>query len=647
MRSRGWVSTSEGTLDARTPITLVDRGSSATRQFSFTTRAHHAVEFSSGEAIGLDDIDTRVRWLLDLITAAGSELLTRLWHPAAFDALEAGRDCQGRKLPMQGHVAAARLGWVPVYPDGVYVPSRVARVTTAQVVSMLRTLAFRDSAVAALSPRFDPHAGRLTGPDQPDDRVPLSAAFIRNVVRQLAAHHRRTGGGDRSGPTAGQRLRVTDIQTPPRLPALARLSASDKQFAHLAVSGCEMVLAVKLPTCPAPQSRTQWQWVLLTAAIPLHLRGRAITAWHLPTLTMDHRGLLWRGAATEAVPVDNLRGATIAVGVDWSPSTLGAIATVSETPDGLSSTYRGHTYDDRGLGIKLARLQVEGQILHRKAVRLSRLATSAHPEVRSKLEAKIAILDRHRTAIGTKRAKINRELTFHFARQVTDHATAVGATVIGVEDLTTLEARGHGRVNNNRTAQSPRRKAVAALAHTATGVGVTVTTVPARGSSALCPSCNEPLTRPGGYHTAWCERCTLGGNRDHVAAVNIAKRALLGRAKTTRRRGQPPAVKDAAHAPVRKCRDKTQATPPQPRHRRVRHSTQAPPTRAEVKPGNEIPAPRASVWDTVKPVPPQNDTSSRGTREPHAPSPICRGRCETDVDASSFMPRPPERRGRP
>ena len=139
-----------------------------------------------------------------------------------------------------------------------------------------------------------------------------------------------------------------------------------------------------------------------------------------------------------------------AVGVDWSPSTLGAAAIAAEGPDGLSSDYLGWTYDDRGLGIKLARLQAEGQMLHRKAARLTRLAATAPPEVRARLETKIAVLNDHRTAVGVKRGKINRELAFHFARQVTDYAEAAGAQVIAVEDLTTLETRGHGRVNNNR-----------------------------------------------------------------------------------------------------------------------------------------------------------------------------------------------------
>ncbi|TQC46874.1 transposase [Rhodococcus sp. WS4] len=587
-------------------------GSTAPRQFAFTTRAHMAVDDTTGEQIGLDDVDTRAGWLLDLNTAAGAELVSRLWHPATFDVLAAGRDRQGRKLPAQGHVAAARLNWNPDYPDGVYVPSRVTRVVTAQVMATLRTLAYRDTAITALSARFDPTTGAVAPPTEPGASVP--SGFARGVRRQLAARARRTDGAP-----AG-RLRITDVQEPPRMAAMAQLSAADRQLAQITVAERELVLTVKLPTSPAPAGRAQWRSVRLTATIPAHLHGRAITDWHLPTLVLDRRGLLWRCAATEMVPVADLTASTVAVGVDWSPSTLGAAAIVAEDPGGLSSDYRGWTYDDRGLGIKLARLQAEGQLLHAKAARLTQLAATAQPEVRARLEAKIAVLGAYREAVGAKRGKINRELAFHFAGQVTDYAAPAGAQVIAVEDLTTLETRGHGRVNNNRAAQSARRQAVAALAHTAAGVGITVVSVPARGSSALCPGCDEPLCRPGGYHTAWCSRCRVGGNRDHVAGVNLAKRALLGKNNVARRRGRLPAVRVAEHAPVRRCRDKNGPTPRRPRHRRVRRSLPAATPRMGVNPKEHVPASQASVWDTVKPPAPHGDAGSRDTHISQAPA---------------------------
>ncbi|BAH54580.1 hypothetical protein ROP_63330 [Rhodococcus opacus B4] len=404
-------------------------GSTAPRQFAFTTRAHVAVDDITGEPIGLDDVDTRVGWLLDLIAAAGAELTARLWQPVTFDVLAAGRDHQDRRLPAQGHVAAARLGWNPHYPDGVYVPSRVTRVVTAQVMATLRILAYRDTAITSLSQRFDPATGALAPPTEPGDWVPLG--FARGVRRQLIARARREGGA-----LAG-RLRITDMQGPPQVAAMARLSAADRQLAHIAVSDAVMTLTVKLPTCPVPAGRAQWRRVRLTAAIPGHLDGRAVSGWHLPTLVLDQRGLLLRCAATELVPAADLMAGTVAVGVDWSPSTLGAAAITTENPDGLSSDFRGWTYDDRGLGTKLARLQSEGQMLHRKAARLTQLATNAEPEVRTRLEAKIAVLGAHRTAVGAKRGKINRELGFHFARQTVDYAASAGATVIAVEDLIT------------------------------------------------------------------------------------------------------------------------------------------------------------------------------------------------------------------
>jgi len=111
---------------------MTDSDLAVARQFSVTTRAYMAVDDATGEPIGLDDVDIRAGWLLDLVASAGAELVSRLWRPATFDVLAAGRDRQDRKLPAQGHVAAARLGWAPSYPDGTYVPSRVSRVVTAQ-----------------------------------------------------------------------------------------------------------------------------------------------------------------------------------------------------------------------------------------------------------------------------------------------------------------------------------------------------------------------------------------------------------------------------------------------------------------------------------------------------------------------------------
>ncbi len=165
---------------------MIGLGSTAPRQFAFTTRAHAAVDDATGEPIGLDDVDTRVGWLLDLIAAAGGELVSRLWQPVTFEVLAAGRDGAGRRLPAQGHVAAARLGWNPHYPTGVYVPSRVTRVVTAQVMTSLRTLAYRDTAITALSERFDPPRPRSV-PPQPQHRAQTDCPRIIGASPTMTA----------------------------------------------------------------------------------------------------------------------------------------------------------------------------------------------------------------------------------------------------------------------------------------------------------------------------------------------------------------------------------------------------------------------------------------------------------------------------
>ena len=76
-----------------------------------------------------------------------------------------------------------------------------------------------------------------------------------------------------------------------------------------------------------------------------------------------------------------------------------------------------------------------------------------------------------RTRLGAKRARINRELAFYFAGWATGYAREIGATSIAIEDLSTLEARGIGRINNNKVAQSARRKAVDATTHLGARVG--------------------------------------------------------------------------------------------------------------------------------------------------------------------------------
>lgn len=498
-------------------------------QSAVPLRIAAAVDDATGEAVA---IDARIGWLLDLVEQLGAELMQSRWQPSTFAALHGGVDGLGRRLPSTAAAAAARLGWVPTPPAGVYVPSRVVRLAQANVVPVLRTIAFRDALIGPVIAALDEH-GRLDRRRLGQDRTQyVPSAFLRNLCRQL------------SHPPGAVVTSIVEIQNPPTVVRIARLGAADGQLVELnAADPAGVCLRIKLPTSAAPTGRGEWSWCRLWCPLPPHL------------------------------------------------------------------------------GIKLARLQAEGQALTCKIARLTKLAVNAAEPTRAQLTAKIETLRDNRRALGAKRRRINRDMAFDFAAAMTTMATASGAGVIAVEDLRDLESAGRGRANNNRAAQSARRQAVVALEHTAARAGLEVVMCPPRGTSANCPSCDQELTRPGGYHTATCERCGIrGANRVQIAGQNIAKRVLLAKTKVKRPKGKPTRVTTVEHQPVRKTRRKTTATPKQRRHKRVRRTIPRPLVATRPPSPSIIPARAASVWDrdqqpattaasiSAQPIPDTGDT---------------------------------------
>lgn len=567
-------------------------------QSAVPLRIAAAVDETTGEVI---EVDARIGWLLDLVGQLSAELMQSCWQPASFAALDGGVDGLGRRLPSTAAVIAARLGWVPTPPDGVYVPSRVVRLAQANVVPILKTMAFRDALIGPVSAALDENGRldrRLLGESQARY---VTTAFLRNLSRQL----RGAGGQTVSS--------ITEIQAPPAVARLARLGSADGQLVELDASDpAGMWLRLKLPTSPTPAGRGEWAWCRLWCPIPPYAKERDIACWHLPTLCVRRGKPLLRFTITETVPEPATATATAALGIDWSPASLGTATMVAERDGRLVTDAATHVYDDRGLGIKLARLQAEGQALTGKIARLTNLAVNAPESTRARLDAKIVVLHNTRRALGAKRQRINRDMAFDFAATMTTMATDSGAGVIAVEDLRDLESRGHGRANNNRAAQSARRRAVAALEHTAARAGLEVVMCLPRGTSALCPSCDKELTRPGGYHTATCQPCAIHrANRDQIAGQNIAKRVLLGKAKIKRPKGKPKRVATVEHQPVTKTRRKTTATPKQRRHKRVRHTTSKPLVATRPPNPSTIPARTASVWDRDQQPAPAASTSAQ------------------------------------
>jgi hypothetical protein len=575
-------------------------------QSAVPLRIGAAIEENSGEVV---DAAARIGWLLDLVADLSADLMARCWRPATFTTLHAGVDALGRKLPPTAAVAAQRLGWTPQTPPGVYVPSRVARLAQANVVPILKTMAYRDRLIPDVVAALDNHGhldhSRL---DEQQCRY-VTAAFLRNLTRQLRRH------------TSRPISCITEIQSTPATPKLARLGAADTQLVELDhTDAAGLWLRIKLPITATPARRADWVWHKLWCPTPPHLKARTIAIWHLPTISMQRGAPLLRFTITENVPDPHTAHATAALGIDWSPATLGAATMVAAHGGALITDARTHVYNDRGLGVRLARLQTEGHHLSAKIDRLTGLAEGAPEPTQTQLRAKITVLQQNRAALGAKRRRINREVAFDFATTMTAMATASGAGVIAVEDLRGLEAGGRGKTNNNRAAQSARRRAYQALEHSAARAGLEVVMCPPRGTSARCPGCDGALTRPNGYHSASCHPCGINGaNRDQVAGQNIAKRVLLAKTQVKRPRNKPKRVTTAAHRPVTKTRQKTTTTPKQRRHKRTRHTTPPPTTKRQT-----YPARQASVWDRAQPTAPTVSTSAqpipdtRGT--PKAPA---------------------------
>ncbi|MGW5670344.1 zinc ribbon domain-containing protein, partial [Micromonospora sp. NPDC003776] len=129
------------------------------------------------------------------------------------------------------------------------------------------------------------------------------------------------------------------------------------------------------------------------------------------------------------------------------------------------------------------------------------------------------------------------------ARWTVDQAIAAGATVIYVEDLRSLEAKGMGATLNTRLSQQVRGQIVDRMRHLAAEHGIAVVGVPARNTSKHCPQCLTPLRhrkapdRPAtpGWKWAICpntQGCGWQGDRDHGAWRRIAARGLTHQTKT-------------------------------------------------------------------------------------------------------------------
>jgi len=151
-------------------------------------------------------------------------------------------------------------------------------------------------------------------------------------------------------------------------------------------------------------------------------------------------------AYTRPVPKAARSGHTVALGVDWGLNTMLSAGAARLHGDGrITALGAGGMFRAAGVLARQHRLRRHGEQLHAKAGQYERLAGdgTGHP-----LAAKHRALTREIQCVSDRRSNLNDALARAAARWTADQAIAAGATVIYVEDLRSMEAKGMGRTMN-------------------------------------------------------------------------------------------------------------------------------------------------------------------------------------------------------
>ena len=530
----------------------------------------------TGEALTAAVVAQRVSWCAVLVGGMAAGLVAARWNEADVELLASGRDLAGRPLPLQAWMAARRLGWDAARPAGIMVNDRVVRMAQEQAGRLLRSAAWRAALIGAIVVTWPADPGKRTWQEWDAARaaVPGGRHVPSSVIRARTRQVQRFAAAEGRLPAS-----VFEMEPPPAARGILLLSACDRQQATIERSPSapgRALLRVQLPVRPDPRGYQDWTWVAIPLILPPTVPAGAVL--HLPVLRIEGGRVRVDLAFTHVVPAARKDGHTVALGLDWGLSTLLSAGAARLRPDGtITAAGAGAQYRAAGVLAKQHRLRRHGERLQARADHYARLTAGngQHP-----LAAKAAALAEEIRRIAVRRSNLNDALAWSAARWAVDQAIAAGASVVYIEDLRDLEARGMGRTLNTRLSQTVRGKIAERIRHLAAEQGIAVVTVPARGTSKYCPRCLAPLRhrkapgKPGqpGWKWAVCPDpgCGWQGDRDQGAWQRIAARGLACQAMATIDRGSGTmavrSVDDALEAravitPQASGRDRSKAGP--------------------------------------------------------------------------------------
>ncbi|MEU5722150.1 zinc ribbon domain-containing protein [Micromonospora sp. NPDC047738] len=496
------------------------------------------VDEATGEVLSAAVLAQRVGWCADLVAGMVGVLVGAHWNTADVGVLASGQDAGGRRLPSHAWMALRRLGWTATPPGGVRVNDRVVRMAQEQAGRALRSVAWRAEVTAGVLATWpaDPRKRTPAEWDHVRASIPggqhLPSSVIKGRTRQAVTFAKVSG-----------RLPVDvfELEGVPRIGRMLLLAACDRQQATIERSDTDparALLRLQLPSRPDPQTYRDWTWVECPIRLPSTVPASAVL--HLPTLRLTHGTVRADMAYTHAVPKARATGHSVALGVDWGLNTLLSAGALRLGQDGrITALGAGGQFRAAGILAKQHRLRRHSERLHAKADHYQRLTGG---DERHHLAGKHAVIRDEIGHVSARRANLNDALAWAAARWTVDQAIAARASVIYLEDLRSLEAKGMGRTLNTRLSQQVRGKITDRIRHLAAEHGIAVVTVPAHNTSKHCPQCLTPLqhrkapdrpTTPG-WKWAICpnQSCRWQGDRDHGAWRRIAARGLTHQAKT-------------------------------------------------------------------------------------------------------------------
>ncbi|MFD3930523.1 zinc ribbon domain-containing protein [Streptomyces sp. NPDC058614] len=612
--------------------------------------AFRGLDTVTGEVLDTRVLSVRVGWLTALVGSMCTAVTRAHFNRSDLAQLASGRDRSGARLPSNAWMALRTLGWAVTVPEGLYVPDRVRRIAEEQAGRALRSVWWRVQVTDAVLTTWpagnsDPlrrtarewEALRAACPDGQNIAASVLRSRTRQITAFLTAHGRFPAD-------------LCELEVAPGGGRQVVLAAADKQLATLA--RCEddparhAVLTVRLPVRPDPHARTDWHPVVIRFRLPPTIDAAA--ALHAPTLRPRGGRLRLDVAHTTAVPTTRKDGHIRSVAFDYGLNTLLTGETLALT-GGTQPTVRTNAqplfFRTDGVLAKADRLRVLAEHLWSKAAHLQslidgRVASGLRPDPHT--TAKLHVLRTEHARVSRRRGQLNEQLAKAAACFMTDHALAAGASVIYLEDLRDMEARGKGRTLNTRLSTSVRGQFVTHTRHQAARYGIAVVIVPARGTSKYCPRCltafrhrTAPNSSSPGWKWASCPNpaCGYSTDRDVAAWQRIGARGLTHQHLTVLDRASGTYVirrtVEELDQPVQHTTHPRPTTTSGPQQHAVVDRTKAGPTRNRPVPRQRRRVPASPAVTTSggkrpagrQPQSPTHRTQRRGRRQaPHTMS---------------------------